>query len=161
MANQFKPSDFSTNLRQPRPTAVSSIQPSGQSIGACVVVVLALPEAVVVFVKIGVAVVVELSAGLGFRCLGVAAVDVVEVDEVVVVIVVVVVGGGGGGDVVVVVVVGGGGGGDVVVVVVVVNVVVLQARANGRTRRRSRMLSLQFCNYMPCVCLFVFGVQLK
>ena len=138
MANQFKPSDFSTNLKQPRPIAVSSIQPSGQSIGACVVVVLELPEAVVVVVELSCR--VELSAGLGSRCLGVAAVDVVEVDEVVVVIVVVVVGGG---DVVVVVVVVVGGGG-VVVVVVVVNVVVLQARANGRTRRRSRMLSLQF-----------------
>jgi len=88
--------------------------------------VLELPEAVVVFFKISVDVVVELSAGLGSRCLGVAAVDVVEVEEVVV-IVLAVVGGGGGGD---------------VVVVVVVNVVVLQARANGRTRRRSRMLSL-------------------
>ena len=31
---------------------------------------------------VGVAVVVELSAGLGSRCLGVAAVDVVEVNEV-------------------------------------------------------------------------------
>ena len=99
---------------------------------------LELPEAVVVVVELSCR--VELSAGLGSRCLGVAAVDVVEVDEVVVVIVVVVVGGG---DVVVVVVVVVGGGG-VVVVVVVVNVVVLQARANGRTRRRSRMLSLQF-----------------
>ena len=148
MANQFKPFGSSTNLRQPRPIAVSSIQPSGQSIGACVV--LELPEAVVVVVELSCR--VELSAGLGSRCLGVAVVDVVGVEKdvvvsVVVVVVVVVVGGGGGGDVVVVVVVGGGGGGDVVVVVVVVNVVVLQARANGRTRRRSRMLSLQFCKY--------------
>ena len=135
VSNQFIPSGASsTNFRQPRPTAVSSIQPSGQSIGACVVVVLELSVGCVAFVGIAVTKVVELPAGLGSRCLGVAVVGVEEVEEVV------------AGVVVVLVVVGGGGG-----VVVVVNVVRLQARANGRRRRKSRMLSLQFYkNFARC-----------
>ena len=143
VSNQFKPPGSSTNLRQPRPTAVSSIQPSGQSIGACVVVVLELSVGCVAFVGIVVTKVVELPAGLGSRCLGVAVVGVGEVEEVVAVVV---------GVVVVLVVVGGGG-----CVVVVVNVVRLQARANGRRRRKSCMLSLQFYkNFARCFQFWYF-----
>ena len=54
VSNQFKPPGSSTNLRQPRPAAVSSIQPSGQSIGPFVVVV----DVAVVVVVVDVAVVV-------------------------------------------------------------------------------------------------------
>ena len=52
VSNQFKPPGSSTNLRQPRPAAVSSIQPSGQSIGPFVVVELSAAVDAAVVVKV-------------------------------------------------------------------------------------------------------------